>query len=66
MQLVGVLSSSQQFHVTQCHGGMSRCKLFSALTLYLMISRVLSFGGTLYWDELLEICEVHGRDFEGL
>ena len=66
MQLGGVLSIAQQFHVTQCFGGMSHCNLFCTLTLYLMLSPVLDFGGTLLGVELREISEVHGRDFEGL
>ena len=42
-----LLSIAQQFHVTQCFGGMSHCNLFCTLTLYLMLSHVLDFGGTL-------------------
>ena len=42
-----LLSIAQQFHVTQCFGGMSHCNLFRTLTLYLMLSHVLDFGGTL-------------------
>jgi len=42
-----VLSIAQQFHVTQCFGGMSHCNLFCTLTLYLMLSHVLDFGGAL-------------------
>jgi len=42
-----VLSIAQQFHVTQCFGGMSHCNLFCTLTLYFMLSHVLDFGGTL-------------------
>ena len=47
MQLGGVLSIAQQFHVTQCFGVMSHCHLFCILTLYLILSHVLDFGGTL-------------------
>jgi len=42
-----LLSIAQQFRVTQCFGGMSHCNLFCTLTLYLMLSHVLDFGGTL-------------------
>jgi len=42
-----MLSIAQQFHVTQCFGGMSHCNLFCTLTMYLMLSHVLDFGGTL-------------------
>jgi len=48
MQLAGVLSIAQQFHVTQCFGGMSHCNLICTLALNLMLSHVLDFGGTLY------------------
>jgi len=66
MQLGGVLSIAQQFHVTQFFGGMSHCNLFCSLTLYLMLSHVLDFWGHPLGDELREFSEVHGRDFEGL
>jgi len=43
-----LMSIAQQFHFTQCFGGMSHCNLFCTLTLYLILSHVLDFGGTLY------------------
>jgi len=43
-----VLSIAQQLHVIQCFSWMSHCNLFCILTLYLMLSHVLDFGGTLH------------------
>ena len=44
-----LLSIAQQFHVTQCFGGMSHCILFCNLTLYLMLSHVLAFLVEPFW-----------------
>jgi len=64
--LGGVLSTSQQIHVTQCFGGTSHSNLICPLTLYLTCSHVLDFWGHPLGDELREISEVHGLDFVGL